>query len=733
MARTLADRLSSIARTSFVGRESEQRILLDALIEPELSFAVAYVSGPGGIGKSSFLHSIIDALPDDCAGVYLDCRDIEPTPQGFVDAIAAALRIEQHDIRAIAGALGMRRRAVIAMDSYEKFSLADAWLRQTFLPAMPENVLTVVAGREDPSPGWTTAPGWQGMFREIKLRAMTEDESREMLRSRGVSDEQAARIGRFARGYPLALELAAAALRTQPDLDVDEAAVPEVMARLTQTLVSGLAPSAVEALQAASIVRRVTEPLMAALLEAVTARGAFEELRTMSIVSQRAHGLYLHDVVRDAIASELVQRDPQLHAFYRQRACRFLSAESHRVTRGALWQYTADLLYLVQNPNVRNAFFRPGAVDVSIEDPSPEDGAVIASIARAREPADGGEWIIRWWQRHPETFKVARSGTDAVAGFYFVFERHAVDPELLRADPVTSAWCAHLDAHPVQPGERALLFRRWLSRADGEAPGVVQSASWLDIKRLYMEMRPHLRRIYCVVNDIATYAPVVTPLGFTPIDEAHVEVNGVTCYTAMLDFGEDSVDGWLRGLIGAELDSPADRAIPVAAVQTVLFTDLVGHTEMMQRLGDTRGREVLREHERITRETLRMHSGVEIKTDGDSFMVSFGSVTSAVECAVALQRAFAAWNDERAQQSAPLHVRMGLNAGEPIAEDGDLFGAAVIMASRVCAQAGSGEIFIPEPVRHLLAGKDFIFADRGEFVPKGFDDAVRLFEVRWRV
>src|SRR3990172_6610153 len=96
-------------------------------------------------------------------------------------------------------------------------------------------------------------------------------------------------------------------------------------------------------------------------------------------------------------------------------------------------------------------------------------------------------------------------------------------------------------------------------------------------------------------------------------------------------------------------------------------TDLVGHTEMMSRLGDERGREVLREHERITRELLKAHGGTEVKTMGDGFMASFGSVTKAVECAVALQRAFDERNtDVGAHHDAPLQVRCGLNAGEPI-------------------------------------------------------------------
>jgi class 3 adenylate cyclase len=186
----------------------------------------------------------------------------------------------------------------------------------------------------------------------------------------------------------------------------------------------------------------------------------------------------------------------------------------------------------------------------------------------------------------------------------------------------------------------------------------------------------------------------------------------------------------IREFLG--VTSPSSPSITIAArggTRTVLFTDIVGHTAMMQRLGDAKGRGVLREHERITREMLTAHGGAEVKTMGDGFMASFGSVTSAMECAIALQRAFAAHTDS---MSEPLHVRVGLNAGEPIEEDGDLFGATVILASRIAAKAGAGEILVPDTVRGLLSGKQVLFSDRGEFVPKGFDEAVRLYEVRWR-
>ncbi len=162
------------------------------------------------------------------------------------------------------------------------------------------------------------------------------------------------------------------------------------------------------------------------------------------------------------------------------------------------------------------------------------------------------------------------------------------------------------------------------------------------------------------------------------------------------------------------------------AVHTILFTDVEGSTALTQRLGDLGARAVLREHERITRDVLKKHGGAEVKTMGDGFMASFGSVTKAVECAIALQRAF---NEREGEQ---LSVRVGLNAGEPIEEDGDLFGATVILASRIAAKAAGGEILVADNVRSLSAGKGFLFADRGEFVAKGFEEPVRVYEVHWR-
>ncbi len=167
---------------------------------------------------------------------------------------------------------------------------------------------------------------------------------------------------------------------------------------------------------------------------------------------------------------------------------------------------------------------------------------------------------------------------------------------------------------------------------------------------------------------------------------------------------------------------------PAGGLCTILFTNVEGSTALTQRLGDAKAREVvLRHHERIIREALQAHGGTEAKAMGDGFMASFSSATRALECAIAMQRAFAQHN-ERAEET--ISVRIGLNAGEPMAE-GEEPGAAVNLAARIAAKAAGSEILVATVVRELTAGKGFLISDRGDVVLRGWEDPVRLYEVLW--
>ena len=162
---------------------------------------------------------------------------------------------------------------------------------------------------------------------------------------------------------------------------------------------------------------------------------------------------------------------------------------------------------------------------------------------------------------------------------------------------------------------------------------------------------------------------------------------------------------------------------------TVLFTDIAGSTAMTQAMGDAGAQKVVRIHNRIVREALSANAGKEIKHTGDGIMASFTKTSDGVEASIQMQRGTELHN--QTNPDLPLHLKIGLNAGEPIAEDNDLFGSTVQLSARITDKASADEIFVSEIVRGICAGKSFEFVNRGGYPMKGFGDDVILYEVVW--
>lgn len=704
----------------------------------DLPFVVVFVHGSGGIGKSRLLEAMLNSISPEVRRHILDCRHIEPTPHGFLTVLGAALGTldSAPDLATIVTRLGEpRRRTVLVLDTYETFGLMDTWLRQEFVPALPESVLTIIAGREGPSPAWLTTPGWESLFREVELRELPDDDARKMLESRGLGQSQIERVRRFARGHPLALELAAAAVRAQPSLEIAGGPSPKVLQRLLDAFLTGLPPDTTEAIEAASTVRRVTVPSLMALLGVTQTKEVFDSLQELPFVDATGEGLILHDVVRETIAKELSRRDPERSRTYRRRAWRFFTSESRGAVARSLWQSTADMLYLIENPVVREAFFPEGASQYRLEPATVRDAGEIRAIAAATEPEESARWIERWWERHPEIFNVARGRDGRPTAFYMIFDPAQIDAQLLAADPVTAAWSRHVGEHPVAQGERVLFLRRWLAHGTGEAPSPAQAACWLDIKRTYMEFRPSLRRLYTTVTDLLTYAPIVQPLGFAPVTDANVVVGGRTYHAAVLDFGPSSVDGWLSALVGGELGvesapaagapQPAEGAIVERRrlLVSVLFTDIVGATEQAARLGDRQWGDLLERHHALVRREIGQFQGREIDTAGDGFFATFDTPIRAIQCASAISDSI---------RPLGIEVRAGLHTGECEVVEKKVAGIAVHIGARVAAMARAGEVLVSSTVKDLVAGSDIRFEERGTHVLKGIPGEWRLFGVkRW--
>jgi class 3 adenylate cyclase len=159
----------------------------------------------------------------------------------------------------------------------------------------------------------------------------------------------------------------------------------------------------------------------------------------------------------------------------------------------------------------------------------------------------------------------------------------------------------------------------------------------------------------------------------------------------------------------------------------ILFTDIVDSTALTERLGDTVFRAASRTLDEGMRTAIRDAGGtpVEGKVLGDGVM---GVFTSASEAIVAARRCI----ELSAESELLLHV--GLHAGDVLHEAGNVYGGAVNIASRICGMSAPGEILVSATIRELARTSSGVtFADRGEHALKGISDAVRLYEVRWRV
>jgi class 3 adenylate cyclase len=178
------------------------------------------------------------------------------------------------------------------------------------------------------------------------------------------------------------------------------------------------------------------------------------------------------------------------------------------------------------------------------------------------------------------------------------------------------------------------------------------------------------------------------------------------------------------------LDDPtASGRRPGSGFRAIMFTDIEGSTELTQRVGDKAAFDLLREHDRVIGTALDAHRGTEVKHTGDGVMASFGSITDAVACSIAMQRALR--DRETSGEGTFVRVRIGISAGEPVEDRGDLFGSTVNLAARLCSHAEAGHIVVSNAVRELALGKKLPIREPHSVTLKGFDEPQLCAEVEW--
>lgn len=222
------------------------------------------------------------------------------------------------------------------------------------------------------------------------------------------------------------------------------------------------------------------------------------------------------------------------------------------------------------------------------------------------------------------------------------------------------------------------------------------------------------------------YAAMLVARGYQGDREKAAELAELA-HSVAESIGMNALVREIRELWGVDLRS---RAAPDGTV-TIVFTDVENSTPIIEKLGDRRAQDLLNVHNAIIREQVAAHNGFEVKTMGDAFMIAFSSARTALLCAIAIQRELAAYAVEHPETA--LRVAVGVHTGEAIQQAGDFYGKAVIIASRIAAQARGGEILISSTLKELTENSGDLRFDAGRDVElKGLSGSFHLYSVIWQ-
>lgn len=485
----LADRLSAERRRNFVGRAAERALFQAPLEAPELPFLVLHVFGPSGVGKTTLLREF--AAISAAAGVpatLLDARTFEPAPESFLAVLRQALGAGPDESPAFALA-DRGERHVILLDTYEFLAPLDNWLREIFLPQLPENVLVVMAGRNPPASAWRTDPGWQTLVRVLPLRNLSSDESRAYLLQRGVPEAQCQAVLSFTHGHPLALSLVAETFAQRPAFTFQPDAAPDIIKTLLEQFVQKVpGPAHRAALEACALVRLTSEPLLAEMLALPDPHELFDWLRGLSFIESGPLGLFPHDLAREALVTDLRWRHPDWYKELHRRARNFYVGRLGAEGRDAQQRLLFDLVFLHrENPAVR-PFFEWAEGGSILPDTAREadEPALLAMVARY-EGAASAHLAAHWLARQPESFLVFRDVRHAPIGFMAMIALERAAPQDLQADPATHAAWNYLCRHAaLRAGERATHFRFWMSDETYQAVSPMQSLVFIQAVSHYL-------------------------------------------------------------------------------------------------------------------------------------------------------------------------------------------------------------------------------------------------------
>jgi hypothetical protein len=576
----IAQRLAARRRQEFVGRGPELA-LLEALLRGD-DGGVLFVSGPGGVGKTTLLDrfALMGAEADRCV-VRIDGRDVAPVGAALVAEIATQAGSAQaaEPLEALGEVTGL----LLLLDTTERLTALDRWIREELLPGLAADTVAVLAGRESPSTAWRTDPGWHGLVHPVALQNLSAADSAALLERRGVPSDQVADAFAFTRGHPLALALVADVVAQGGDTQAARK-LPGVVGTLVGTLIDTV-PSVRyrRALDACAQVMTTTEPLLAVLLDDPEADEVFAWLRGLSIIESGPRGVFPHDVAREALNAELRWRHPEQYAEIHRRAGAYYRDRFYSVPIPQQPQVLVDYVFLHRDNPVLGPLVTDTAsagLDLRSLAATPaadEEVIVVREIVASHEGPEAAELAAYWMTRQPGSMLLVRGPDGEVLGLVGTVALQEVTDADRRRDVAIDRISSFLDSQAaLAPEDVAGFFRFWMQRDRYQELGPVQLFITLQFVHYYLST-PRLAATFVYYADPELWADICAYADLSRLDAADFEVGGRSYGVYWHDWRRTGPLAWLqlmaeREIAAAPLDVPGGSAAG-AAVAVVQLAD----------------------------------------------------------------------------------------------------------------------------------------------------------------
>jgi hypothetical protein len=575
MASRLAERLSVARRHRFVGRDSERALFQSALIDDHWPFFILHVFGPGGVGKTTLLQEFAALCQThQITPLSLDARNLDPSPNSFTLALQLALGSDtaSSPLDALAA---QSHRSVIFIDTYEKLNPLDGWLREVFLPQLPENVLLVMAGRDALAAGWRTDPGLHTFIRTMPLRNLSPEESRAYLSQRQVSPEQHQSVLDFTRGHPLALSLVADVLDQRRDQQFVPGEAPDVIQILLERFVQKVpSPAHRTALEACALFHLTTEALLAEILQIANSRESFDWLHALSFIQCGKEGLFPHDLVRDVLCADLQWRNPDWYAELHHRARAYYLKRLQQTRGDEQRRVLVEYIYLHRrNPVVRPAFEWQEGGNVWNDVARPAEVPALLAMIERHEGETAAKLAAYWFERHLHAVQVFRGDQQKPAGFLLSLLLEQVTDEMRSADPaLEKTWKFLQRQAPLRSGEKLIYFRYWMAGDTYQALSPTQSSIFINMVQYYFAT-PGLAFTFLPCANPELWAPVAAYADLARTPQLDFEIDGRRFGVYMHDWRAVPPFAWLELLAGRELSPQVDYSAAPKAKTTVVLSE----------------------------------------------------------------------------------------------------------------------------------------------------------------